>query len=114
MFPIVRMGDVNAGGGIAIAPRPTVLSSMVPLAAFSSPVTPHPCCGVPGCEIHCAAVIVGGAPTVFAEGLPVHKVMDVDSCGHPRVSGDPTVIVNSGGPGGPANQTGLGTVSFST
>jgi len=117
MFPIVCVGDTNAAGGIAIAPRPTVIAAGRPLAAFASPVTPHPCCGVPGCEIHCVAVITGGAPTVFAEGLPVHKVMDIDSCGHPRVTGAPTVIVNSGGPGGtaaPANQTGLGTVSFST
>lgn len=92
-FPIVRMGDINAAGGIALAPRPTVLSSMQPLAAFASPVSPHPCCGSPGCSIHCAANITGGSPTVFAEGAPVHKVMDVDTCGHPRVRGDNRVLV---------------------
>jgi len=92
-FPIVRMGDVNSAGGVAIAPRPTVLSSMQPLAAYMSPVTPHPCCGVPGCSIHCAAFITGGATTVFANMLPVHKVMDIDICGHPRVQGDMTVLV---------------------
>tara|TARA_Y200000002_G_C22185090_1_gene456797 strand:- start:31 stop:318 length:288 start_codon:yes stop_codon:yes gene_type:complete len=93
MFPIVRVGDTNAAGGIAVAPRPTVLSSMVPIAAFASAVTPHPCCGVPGCSIHCVAVVTGGSATVFAEGLPVHKVMDVDSCGHPRATGDNKVLV---------------------
>jgi len=92
-FPIVRIGDVNAAGGAAIAPRPTVLSSNKPLAAFASPVTPHPCCGAPGCTIHCVATITGGSPTVWAEGKPVHKVMDVDTCAHPRVQGDNTVLV---------------------
>ena len=92
-FPVVRIGDVNAAGGVAIVPRPTVLASGRPLAAFTSVVTPHPCCGQPGCEIHCAAVITGGAPTVLAEGTPVHKVMDIDSCAHPRVQGDLRVLV---------------------
>lgn len=113
MFPIVRVGDINAAGGIAIAPRPTVLSSGVPLAAFASPVTPHPCCGKPGCSIHCVAVITGGATTVFAEGLPVHKVMDIDSCAHPRTTGDFRVLVGGVGGGG-SGGTGLGTVGFST
>lgn len=93
MFPIVRVGDTNAAGGIAMAPRPTVLSSMRPIAAFASPVTPHPCCGVPGCEIHCVAVVTTTGTTVFAEGLPVHKVMDIDTCGHPRATGDAKVLV---------------------
>jgi len=92
-FPIVRIGDVNAAGGRAIVPRPTVLSSNKFLAAYTSSVTPHPCCGAPGCSIHCAANITGGSPTVWAEGKPVHKVMDVDTCAHPRVQGDNTVLV---------------------
>ena len=117
MFPVVRVGDTNAAGGIATAPRPTVLAQGVPLAMYASPVTPHPCCGVPGCEIHCVALITGGAPTVLAEMMPVHKVMDIDTCGHPRVTGAPTVLIATGGGGGgsaaPVN-TGLGTVGFST
>ena len=92
-FPIVRVGDSNAAGGIAVVPRATVLSSQQPLAAYASAVTPHPCCGAPGCSIHCAAVVTGGSPTVFAEGLPVHKVGDVDTCAHPRVQGDLRVLV---------------------
>lgn len=92
-FPIVRVGDANAAGGMAIIPRLTVLSSQRPLAAFASKVTPHPCCGAPGCSIHCAAKVVGGSPTVWAEGKPVHKVMDIDTCGHPRVQGDVRVLV---------------------
>jgi len=103
MFPIVCVGDTNAAGGIAMAPRPTVIAAGRPLAAFASPVSPHPCCGAPGCSIHCVAIITGGAMTVFAEGLPVHKVMDIDSCAHPRVTGAPNVLVGgASGGGGPA------------
>jgi uncharacterized Zn-binding protein involved in type VI secretion len=91
--PIVRLGDINAAGGRALVPRPTVLSSNIPIAAFASSVSPHPCCGAPGCSIHCAANVTGGSPTVWAEGLPVHKVMDVDSCAHPRIQGDSRVLV---------------------
>ena len=96
-FPVVCVGDANAAGGLAMAPRPTVIAAGRPLAAFSSPVSPHPCCGAPGCDIHCVAVITGGSATVLAEGLPVHRVMDIDTCAHPRTTGVPNVLV--GGPG---------------
>lgn len=100
MTAIVRVGDINAAGGAAIAPRPTVLSTFVPLAMFMSPVTPHPCCGVPGCEIHCAATIgTARAVDVLAEGTPIHIVGDVDICGHPRATGDFTVLYVGGGAG---------------
>ena len=92
-FPIVRQGDSNGAGGRAIVPRTKVWASGRPIAAFASSVTPHPCCGAPGCSVHCAASITGGSATVFAEGLPVHKVSDVDTCGHPRVQGDRRVLV---------------------
>ena len=93
MRPIQRVLDTNSAGGVAIAPRPTVLSSGRPLAAFASPVSPHPCCGVPGCEIHCAATIAPTGGTVFAEGTPVHKTGDPDTCGHIRATGDMRVLV---------------------
>lgn len=107
MTAVVCIGDINAAGGAAVAPRPTVLSSFRPLAMFMSPVTPHPCCGAPGCSIHCAATIgTAKAVNVLAEGTPIHTVGDVDICGHPRVTGDFTVIwVGSGG--GAPSVTGL-------
>jgi len=102
-FPVVCVGDANAAGGLTTVPRPTVWAAGRPLAAFASPVTPHLCCGAPGCSIHCVAFVTGGALTVLAEGLPVHRVMDIDTCAHPRVTGAFNVLV--GGPGlggGPA------------
>jgi len=74
-FPIVRQGDTNSAGGRALIPRDQVKSSNKPLAAFSSKISPHPCCGRPGCTIHCAASITGGSSTVKAQGKPVHKVV---------------------------------------
>jgi len=93
MAAIVRVGDMNSAGGTAIVPRLTVLSSGRPLAGYGSKVTPHPCCGVKGCEIHCVASIVPSASTVLASGLPVHKVGNIDTCGHPRATGDFRVLV---------------------
>lgn len=108
MTAIVRIGDINAAGGAALIPRPTVLSSFVPLAAFMSRVSPHPCCGAPGCTIHCVATIGSArAVDVLAEGTPIHIVGDVDICGHPRVTGDFTVIYAGGGGGGAPSYTGI-------
>jgi len=98
MAAIVRIGDVNSAGGAAVAPRPTVLASGRPLAAYMSRVTPHPCCGAsPACAIHCVASIAPSFNTVFASGLPVHTVGNVDTCGHVRANGDFTVLALGGG-----------------
>ena len=91
--PIVRQGDRNSAGGRAIMPRTKVQASGRNLAAYSSRVTPHPCCGRPGYSVHCRASVTGGAPTVYAEGKPVHIVSDSDTCGHRRVQGDNKVLV---------------------
>ena len=115
-FPVVCVGDANSGGGLVTLFRPTVWAAGRPLAAFASPVTPHPCCGAPGCEAHCAAVITGGAITVLAEGLPVHRMFDVCTCMDPMVTGALNVLVGGPGLSSPADpgSTGLGTVGFST
>jgi|TARA_R110001592_G_scaffold20761_5_gene83852 uncharacterized Zn-binding protein involved in type VI secretion len=91
--PIVRQGDRNSAGGKAISARSNVKASGKSLAAYGSRVTPHPCCGRKGCNKHCRASVTGGAPTVYAEGKPVHIVSDSDTCGHRRSSGDNKVLV---------------------
>ena len=92
-YAIVRKGDKNSDGGKTTGARNSVRSSSVPLAAYRSGVTPHPCCGRKGCNAHCNAKVTGGAPTVHANGKPVHVVSDSDTCGHSRVQGDKTVLV---------------------
>jgi len=92
-YAIVRQGDRNSAGGRATGARSTVKSSGKSLAAYRSGVSRHPCCGRKGCDKHCNAKVTGGAPTVYANGKPVHIVSDSDTCGHKRSSGDNKVLV---------------------
>ena len=84
--PIVRIGDINSAGGVAIVPVRNVTANGRPLARFMSIVTPHPPC--PFVPIHCAAsAALPASRTVTAGGTPVLRIMDRDTCGHPRVTG---------------------------
>lgn len=92
MPAVVRRGDVNAAGGAAVEGANSVLANGRPVVGPGVRVTPHPCCGAPGCQIHCMAVTTGGSGSVIAEGKRVILVGDPDSCGHPRVQGSPDVV----------------------
>ena len=95
MPAIVRQGDINDAGGAAVYPTTrTVKVNGRFLAQPGTLVTPHPCCGADGCDIHCAAVIVGpGSSSVVIEGKPAITVGDYDVCGHSRLTGSPDVNV---------------------
>ena len=94
MALVVRVGDINSAGGQAIAGHPNILVNYRPAATQGSPVTPHPCCGAPGCGIHCAATAAfPGKPTVLMNGIPTLKTGDVDTCGHTRATGSNNTIV---------------------
>lgn len=99
MPAIVRQGDFNSGGGITVYPvTKSVIVNGRPLAQPGTLVTPHPCCGAPGCEIHCAAIVVGpGSPSVTIEGKPAIPVGSSDICGHTRITGSPDVLVPGAG-----------------
>ena len=90
---VVRTGDVNSAGGVAVGGVPTVLANGRPVIPPGTAVTPHPCCGAPGCNVHCAASTTVGSTTVLAGGMPVVYVGSPDSCGHSRATGSVTVIV---------------------
>ena len=90
---VERLGDVNVAGGIALVGAATVFVNSKNVILPGNPVTPHPCCGQPGCDIHCNAETMGGSPSVFAESKPVIHVNDVDTCGHKRSSPSPDVFV---------------------
>nr|NDG05669.1 hypothetical protein [Oxalobacteraceae bacterium] len=90
-----RVGDPNTAGGIVTSGIATVRVNGRAIVVPARPVTPHPCCGQPGCGIHCSAVTAGGSPNVRAGGLPVIRTgVDVDTCGHPRAGGSGDVRVN--------------------
>lgn len=96
MPSVVRIGDPNAAGGLAVFPgAPTVLVNGRPACITGDLVTPHPCCGRPGCGIHCAALTTLGSLSVLAEGKPLVYVGSPDTCFHPRALGSFDVIVGT-------------------
>lgn len=94
MPQVVRVGDSNSAGGRIIGPgASTVFVNGSPMSVLGDRITPHPPCGSPGGQAHCAASTVQASATVFAQGRPVVFVGALDSCGHVRVSGSPNVII---------------------
>lgn len=93
MLPVVRQGDANAAGGIAVTGNPSVLVNGRPVVTVPTSVSPHPCCGKKGCAAHCNAKIIIGSKTVLVGGRPVAYVGSADSCGHNRSAGSTNVLV---------------------
>ena len=93
----VRIGDVNSAGGAAIGSGATsVIINGRPACLTGTSVTPHPCCGAPGCGIHCAAKTTLGSMSVIATGKPINYVGSPDTCGHSRATGSTDVIIPAG------------------
>lgn len=91
---VVRRTDTNTAGGAVIGPcAATVFAEGLNVSLPGDAVTPHPCCGLPGCGAHCNAKTQGGSPTVFAEGKPIIHHNDIDTCGHKRNTHAPTVFI---------------------
>lgn len=92
---VVRVGDANIGGGLVTTGDPTVLVNGRPVAVILSPVTPHPPCGAPGGQPHCAARTQPKPTSVLVNGKPIATWPSVDSCGHARVTGSFDVVIGS-------------------
>ena len=90
MPQVERLGDVNTAGGRAQVGVSSVLVNSKPIIVNGNPVTPHRPC--PNPSIHCHAKTANGLATVLADGIPVNRVGDSDTCGHPRAVGSPNVI----------------------
>lgn len=89
MPPVHRQGDPNTEGGIAQNLQSTVFANSLLVAVDGTGVTPH----FPFIPPHLAAKTASGSSTVFAEGIPVNREGDADTCGHARAAGSPNVIV---------------------
>jgi len=92
---IVKIGDMTADGGIISGPGwPNITLNGIPLARpgtgtgaeglkLADKITPHPCCGSPGCQVHCVSQVLAqrliGRITV--NGLPMVVMGDVPTCG---------------------------------
>jgi len=93
MKPVARINtDPVVGGGLMTIGSPTVLVNTIPVVLFGSIVTPHGCCGEPGCEIHCSSTIVTGSTSVFINNVPSVRMGDIASCGDPIINGSPNVF----------------------
>ncbi len=90
---VQRQGDANSAGGIAISGDASVRVNGRPIMVNARPVTPHPCCGLPGCGAHCNARTANGTSIVRVQGIPVVYTGCNDTCGHPRVGGSPDTRV---------------------
>ena len=91
MPPVQRQGDPNGAGGVNTSGVASVRVNGRPIVVPGISVSPHPCCGQPGCGIHCSAVTSGGSGSVRAGSKAVIRNGDADTCGHARVSGSATV-----------------------
>ena len=90
---VQRVGDLNAGGGVALGPgHNDVLVNGRPALTPQTPFTPHVGCN-PKFPIHCAGVVAvaGTAKTVRANGQPLVIDGSKDSCFHGRIAGSPNV-----------------------
>lgn len=86
-----RLGDPNTAGAPVIAIN-TVMQNVYAnnrlIAVDLSPVKGH------GPAIHSGPRTYNGSNNVFIENIPVNRIGDPDTCGHPRAVGSPNVFVN--------------------
>jgi uncharacterized Zn-binding protein involved in type VI secretion len=93
MRPVARANaDTVVGGGLMTFGSTNVFVNTIPAVLFGSPITPHGCCGSPGCEIHCSSTIVGGSTNVFVNNIPSVRLGDPSVCGDPVITGSPNVF----------------------
>ena len=110
---VQRVGDFNSKGGLALGPgHNNVLINGRPALKPNTPFTPHIGCW-PTFPIHCAGVvgIMGGSPSVRANGIPLVTDGDKDTCMDARQGGSPNVRAPGGaGLGGALGSLGVAVV----
>ena len=82
---VIRQGDKNVVGGIAMTGVSSVLVNGRPIVVNGTRVSQH-------IKKHNTAVTRGGVSSVLAGGLPVNVIGNSDNCGHPRTQGSSDVI----------------------
>lgn len=95
MAGVVRQGDPNKMGGLAMFPvAMSVTVNGRAVATQGTTVTSHPPCS-PYQPQHCKTMIPLGSFTVLAEGKPIAYVGLPDMCGCPRILGSFDVEVGT-------------------
>ena len=77
----------TAGAAVTSTSVQTVYAAGKLVATDDDPVAGH------GIAVHAAPVTKNGSSTVIAEGEPVNRKGDADSCGHERADGVANVFV---------------------
>ena len=80
-----RNGDANNGGGIVSSNR-NVRVNGKPISVDGDTVSPH--------GLHTGVKTANGSGTVKANGQPVNRQGDADTCGHTRNAGSGDVFAN--------------------
>ena len=84
---IVRVGDINSGGGKVLSGETSVTLNGLPVAVDGSPVSCHTNNKGEHVHAHCVA----SENSITVKGKRIIFVGDKDSCGHVRVQGSPDV-----------------------
>ncbi len=79
-----RNGDSNSAGGVVSSSRNVNVNGKS-IAVNGDSVSSHP-------VAHIGAKTANGSSSVFANGKPVNRVGDADTCGHTRSSGSGDVF----------------------
>lgn len=92
----VKLSDVVSDRGVLTGPtcHLNVRINGIPLAIGGSPglpgsgtqISPHACCGSPGCEVHCISYMLVGltAPRILVNGTPIIVgLTDLALCAEP-------------------------------
>lgn len=86
--PVHRLGDPNEADAVVTEViQSSVYANNILIAIDGCPVEEH------GTGEHDSPVTANGSPTVFITNIPVNRLGDEDSCGHPRAEGSPDVFV---------------------
>jgi uncharacterized Zn-binding protein involved in type VI secretion len=96
MFAAKQFDIVSDRGAICGIGHPNVRINGIPMAALGDKVAPHACCGSPGCEIHCVAVLSMGKirPNIRVNGQPIIIQGDVATCKEPiNRQGKPSLVM---------------------
>ena len=89
MPQVHRLTDPNtAGAPIIVVIQNSVFTNYLLTSVDGSPVEGH------GPGVHAGPLTANGSSNVFIEYIPVNRLGDPDTCGHPRAIGSPDVYVD--------------------
>jgi len=89
MPQVHRLTDPNtAGAPITVVIQNSVFTNYLLTSVDGSPVAGH------GPGVHGGPLTANGSSNVFIEYIPVNRLGDPDTCGHPRAIGSPDVYVD--------------------